>query len=137
MNTQGWPPECALMTSGNTGDRRVSPVRVVVASIVSTRGGIAVAIHTGVMTPTIHVYGTDWCRLTFAVREHLMQLQVEYDYFDIERDPRADEFVRAMHDGRRRHPIVVIGAHIVTNPTLTELRRALDQEETTPRVDRP
>ena len=69
----------------------------------------------------IQVYGTDWCRLTFSVREYLINSRVDYDYFDIERDPLADEFVRTVNDGQQRYPVVVIEDHRVTNPTLVEL----------------
>lgn len=77
------------------------------------------------MTTAIQVYGTDWCRLTFRVREYLTNSRVDYDYFDIDRDPQADEFVRMMHDGRRRYPVVVLAEHVVTNPTLAELGKLL------------
>ena len=70
---------------------------------------------------SIQVYGTDWCRLTFGVREFLINSRVDYDYFDIERDPLADEFVRTVNDGRQRLPVVVVENHRVTNPTLAEL----------------
>ena len=75
------------------------------------------------MKPT--VYGTDWCRLTFSVREYLMNSRVDYDYFDIDRDSGADEFVRTMNDGQRRYPVVVVAEHTVTNPTPTELGNML------------
>jgi mycoredoxin len=78
-----------------------------------------------IMETVIRVYGTDWCRLTFGVREYLMRSRVEYDYFDIDRDPIANEFVRAMNDGRQRYPMVVIADETVTNPTLAELRTLL------------
>jgi glutaredoxin len=70
---------------------------------------------------SIQVYGTDWCRLTFGVREYLIKSHVDYDYFDIERDPLADEFVRTVNDGRQRLPVVVVEDQRVTNPTLAEL----------------
>lgn len=73
----------------------------------------------------IHVYGTDWCGLTFIVREYLTNARVDYDYFDIENDPRADEFVRTTNKGSRRCPVVVLDEHTVTNPTLAELGRLL------------
>jgi mycoredoxin len=82
--------------------------------------------ETPVMTTEIRVYGSDWCRFTFRIREYLMQLRVEYQYFDIDRDPRANEFVRTMNDGQRRYPVVVVGEDIVTNPTFAELRKILD-----------
>jgi glutaredoxin len=79
------------------------------------------------MESGIQVYGTDWCRLTFGIREYLMRSRVDYDYFDIDHDPRADELVRTMHDGQRRYPMVIIGVRTLTNPTVTELRRVLDE----------
>lgn len=56
-----------------------------------------------------------------------MQLRVEHEYFDIDRDPRANEFVRTMNDGQRRYPMVLVGEDAVTNPTLAELRKILDE----------
>ena len=79
------------------------------------------------MASGIQVYGTDWCRLTFAVREALVQSRVTYDYFNVEHDPRADEFVRTMHDGQRRYPMVVIGERVITNPSLSYLRTILER----------
>lgn len=77
------------------------------------------------MTTVIQVYGTDWCRLTFRIREFLTNSRVDYDYLDIERDPLAEEFVRMMHDGKRRYPLVVLAHQVATNPTLTELGKLL------------
>jgi glutaredoxin len=78
-----------------------------------------------VVTKTIQVYGTDWCHSTFGVREYLMNAHLEYDFFDIDRDQRADEFVRAVNGGARRYPVVVLPGEIVTNPTVTELGQRL------------
>jgi glutaredoxin len=82
---------------------------------------------------SIQVYGTDWCRLTFGVREYLINSRVDYDYFDIERDPLADEFVRTVNDGRQRYPVVVVEDHSVTNPTLAELDALLRDHRVEPR----
>ena len=84
------------------------------------------------MANEIHVYGTDWCGLTFAVREFLMKSRMAYDYYNIEQDPTADEFVRAMNDGRRRFPLVVVEEATITNPTLTELQRVLSEQGLSP-----
>ena len=70
----------------------------------------------------IQVYGTDWCGLTSGLREYLTKSRFPYHYYNIEDDPRADEFVLAMHDGRRRFPVVVVEERIMTNPTLADLR---------------
>jgi glutaredoxin len=77
------------------------------------------------MPTSIQVYGTDWCGLTFAVREYLTNSRVAYDYHNVEQDALADEFVITINDGRRRYPLIVTEEHIVTNPTLTELQELL------------
>ena len=72
----------------------------------------------------IQVYCTSWCGLTFRVREYLMKARLTHEFFDIERDPKAREFVLAVTDGR--FPIVVIEHHVITDPTIAELQRMID-----------
>ena len=79
------------------------------------------------MASDIQVYGTDWCGLTFGVREYLTNSRLTYDYYDVDRDPRAQDFVLAMNDGRRRLPMVVVQERVITNPTVAELQRVLDE----------
>jgi glutaredoxin len=79
------------------------------------------------MASDIQVYGTDWCGLTYGVRRYLIAGRFEYDYFNIDHDEAAEEFVLATNHGRRRFPIVVIEDRVMTNPTVAELRRVLDQ----------
>jgi disulfide oxidoreductase YuzD len=83
----------------------------------------------------IRVYGTNWCRLTFRIREYLMRSRVEYLYFDIETDHAAGEFVRGMSDGEQRYPMVVIADQVVINPTLVELQTMLDDNRIERRPD--
>jgi glutaredoxin len=80
------------------------------------------------MASDIQVYGTDWCGLTNGVRRYLTAGHFEYDYFNIDHDPSAEEFVLATNRGRRQFPVVVIEDRVVTNPTIAELRRVLDQQ---------
>jgi hypothetical protein len=54
-----------------------------------------------------------------------MNARLEYDFFDIDRHPGADEFVRSLHGGARRYPVVVFHGEILTNPTVTELGQRL------------
>ena len=79
------------------------------------------------MTNGIQVYGTDWCGITYGVREYLTNSRIPYDYYDIERDPHAHEFVLAMNDGRRRFPLIVVEERVLTSPTLNELQQVLDE----------
>jgi len=89
------------------------------------------------MAKDIQVYGTDWCGLTFGVREYLTNSHLAYDYYDIDRDSHAQEFVLAMNDGRRRLPMVVVQERIITNPTVAELRRVLDEHSIHPASSAP
>jgi mycoredoxin len=74
------------------------------------------------------VYGADWCGLTYGVPRYFTTSHFEYNYFDIDDDQTAEEFVLSINRGRRRFPIVVIEDCVMTNPTLAELRRVLDQQ---------
>ena len=89
------------------------------------------------MTTEIRVYGTDWCRSTFGVRECLMNAGVDYDYFDVDQNANADAFVRALSRGARRYPVIVFPDEIVINPTATELGLLLQSHraECAPRRD--
>ena len=81
------------------------------------------------MTSDVHVYGADWCGLTFSVRKYLMNSRLTYHFHDIDRDPEAEAFVLTVHDGRRRFPIVVVGETVLTQPSIAELQRALDEQD--------
>ena len=84
------------------------------------------------MVNGIQVYGTSWCGLTFGVREYLTNSRIAYDYYDIEGDPRAHEFVLAMNDGRRRFPLIVVEERVLLSPTLDELQHVLDDHRVRP-----
>jgi mycoredoxin len=94
------------------------------------RGSLWLAVTMG-----IAVYGTVWCRLTFGVREFLMRARLEYDFFDIDRDPQAEAFVRTLGHGARRYPVVVMSGEVVVNPTMAELAGLVDALDT-PRLPR-
>jgi glutaredoxin len=81
------------------------------------------------MVSEIQVYGTDWCGVTFRVREYLMKARLSYDFFDVEQDPEARDIVLALTDGRLRFPVVVIDDDIVADPTIAELQRLLDRRQ--------
>ena len=78
------------------------------------------------MASEIQVYGAGWCGLTFGVREYLTNARVAYDYHDIDREPEANDLALALTDGRRRFPLVVVHERVLTNPSLVELQRVLD-----------
>ena len=75
------------------------------------------------------MYGTNWCQFTFGLREYLMDARIDYEYFDIDSDSRADEFVRTTNNGKRKHPMIVVAQRIVVNPTLDELQQLLEDQD--------
>jgi glutaredoxin len=79
------------------------------------------------MADGVQVYGTDWCGVTFGVREYLTKARIPYDYYNIEQDPDADGFVLAMNDGRRRFPLVVVEERIIASPTIAQLQQVLNE----------
>jgi hypothetical protein len=80
------------------------------------------------VTNEIQVYGTAWCRLTYRVREYLMNARLSYEFFDIDHDQKAHEFVLAAAEGRR-FPLVVVEHDVMTVPTIPQLQRVLDAHE--------
>ena len=84
------------------------------------------------MASEIKVYGTERCGLTHKVREFLMRARVAYEYFDIDCDSNAEDFVVLMTDGRRRFPIVVIENRIAVQLTTAELQRVLKEQGVRP-----
>jgi len=88
------------------------------------------------MANEVQVYGTDWCSVTFGVREYLTNSRIPYDYYNIDQNQDADEYVLAMSDGRRRFPLIVVEERILTSPTLNELQRLLDEYQVRPSTPR-
>jgi glutaredoxin len=81
------------------------------------------------VTSAIQVYGTGWCALTYRVREYLMKARLTYEFFDIDHDQNADEFVLAATEGQRRFPLVVVEDDVMAVPTIPQLQRVLDAHE--------
>ena len=81
------------------------------------------------VTSAIQVYGTGWCRLTYRVREYLMNARLAYEFFDIDHDKKAHEFVLATTNGQRRFPLVVVENDVMTVPTIPQLQRVLDAHD--------
>ena len=84
------------------------------------------------MASEIQVYGTDWCGLTFNLREYLTNTRMAYDFRDIDRDPDACEEMLGLTDGQRRFPVVVVSDSVLANPSRAELQRALDENRIRP-----
>jgi len=87
------------------------------------------------MESEVQVYGMDWCGLTFGVREYLTSARIAYEYYDIERNPRAFDVALALTNGLRRFPLVVVHDRVLMNPTRFELQRVLNEYQVRPELD--
>ena len=76
----------------------------------------------------VMVYGANWCGDTKHTRAFLDDLDVDYDYINIEEDERAARWVREQNDGRERKPTVKLGGRVLSVPDDDTLEGALREE---------
>lgn len=73
----------------------------------------------------VAVYGTDWCPNTRRTLEHLRNLGVPFDYINIEHDANARRWVQDQNEGKERKPTLDISGRILSEPSDSEVDRAL------------
>jgi glutaredoxin len=73
----------------------------------------------------IKVYGADWCGDTKRTLKYLDNLNINYDYVDIEKDESASEWVKSQNNGKELKPTLVIGSQVLSVPSEGELDAAL------------
>jgi mycoredoxin len=73
----------------------------------------------------VDVYGTSWCAASQRVRRLLDRLGVRYVYYDMDKDPQAQQRVQWWAGGYPSHPTVHIAGEILVEPSLDELQLAL------------
>ena len=77
----------------------------------------------------IKVYGADWCGDTKRTLNYLDELNINYDYIDVEKDESASEWVKSQNDGKERKPTLLIGLKVLCVPTESQLEAALKTEQ--------
>jgi glutaredoxin len=77
---------------------------------------------------TIKVYGADWCGDTKRTLKQLDDLNIDYDYIDVEQDETASEWVKSQNAGKERKPTLLIGSNVLSVPNENQLKAALKQE---------
>jgi glutaredoxin len=73
----------------------------------------------------VTVYGADRCPLTKRAIAHLEQMNVDFEYIDVDRDPRGAEWVREQNGGNEKKPTIKIDAEVLSEPSDAELEAAL------------
>jgi glutaredoxin len=69
------------------------------------------------ISPSITVYGADWCEDTRRSLRHLRRLSVPHQYVNIDEDLDALARAQALNEGRRRTPTIDLG---LNGPALVE-----------------
>ncbi|QFG25046.1 mycoredoxin [Actinomadura sp. WMMB 499] len=72
------------------------------------------------------MYTTTWCGFCRRLKSQLARDGIEMVEIDIERDPKAAEFVMSVNGGNQTVPTVLVGDKVVlTNPSAKEVKRHL------------
>ncbi|MCL6569692.1 MAG: glutaredoxin family protein [Deinococcota bacterium] len=89
------------------------------------------------MAARVQIYGTGWCSFSRGFQNYLRSLHIPFEFFDIEKDPAAEEAARLMNGGALKFPMVVVGENlqgpwkpqdggkVMKNPLLDDLEAAL------------
>ena len=76
----------------------------------------------------IKVYGADWCGDTKRTLRYLDNLNVDYDYIDLEKDESGSEWVKSQNNGKELKPTLLVGSRVLSVPSESELKAALASE---------
>jgi thioredoxin reductase (NADPH) len=77
----------------------------------------------------IKVYGADWCGDTKRALNYLDNLNIDYNYINVEEDKSASEWVKSQNEGKERKPTLVVGSRVLSVPSDEELEAALKSEK--------
>src|SRR4051794_37874815 len=110
------PPASRLPASANPPSRRRGAALVARKSDCSSSG-----------MARIQVFGASWCAMTNRTIQHLQNRGIDYEYIDVEENPRASEWVRQQNDGKERKPTINIDGTILAEPSNEELDEILAQ----------
>lgn len=75
---------------------------------------------------TIRMYGAEWCSDCKRSKLYFDQKGIDYEYIDIDDDPKALKIVRKANKGRRTIPTIIFeDGSILVEPTNQELAAKL------------
>jgi mycoredoxin len=85
------------------------------------------------LQPTLKVYATDWCFDCRRVKRFLTELDIPFEWINIDRDQQAEQFVLRVNCGMRSVPTIVFAdGTTLTEPTNTQLSHKLGLPPSTP-----
>lgn len=75
---------------------------------------------------SVTVFSTQWCGYCVRLKRALAGAGIPFSEIDLEEDPQHAARIEAVTGGFRTVPAVEIGEHLLVNPTLDQVRAALD-----------
>ena len=89
----------------------------------------------GTIHPALTVYGSQTCEDTLASIALLDDLDIQYNYYDIDRDPAMLRTSSALENGGKKTPVIDFGdGTVLVAPTSNELTGALERTGRWPKV---
>ncbi len=73
----------------------------------------------------INVYGADWCTKTGFLKNYLQSEWLDFNFYNVELDEEAANYIRGLFDGKLKFPVVVIDGQVLLNPKVPELKKYL------------
>lgn len=75
----------------------------------------------------IVVYGTQWCGMTQMIRRYLDRLGIPYRYIDLDTNPGGRAQLQWLTGGFTSHPTVYINGQVLVEPSINEVRWAVEE----------
>lgn len=79
--------------------------------------------------PKVFVAGADWCGDTRRALRQLDELDVPYEYVNIEEDAEAEQWVKDQNDGKLKRPTIDIDGAILSQPSNEEIVEVLEEKD--------
>jgi len=70
--------------------------------------------------------------MTRRTLSHLDSLGVNYEYINVEKDPRASEWVKKQNGGKEKKPTVDVAGEVISTPDNDELDDLLREQNLLP-----
>ncbi len=75
---------------------------------------------------SVTMYSTPWCGYCRRLKSQMEREGIAYSEVDIERDPKAADYVMSVNGGNQTVPTVVFpDGSALTNPTLAQVKQRL------------
>jgi mycoredoxin len=83
--------------------------------------------------PALKVYATDWCFDCRRVRQLLTEVNIPFEWIDIDRDKQAEQYVIQVNQGMRSVPTLLFpDGSTLTEPSKAQLCQKLGLAPATP-----